>query len=32
MSGVGPHATRPRTHTPGGDALALLYVWGWGPS
>eukprot|EP00661_Eupelagonemidae_sp_cell13_P021893 gene21893-biopygen11701 len=32
MSGVGPPATRPRTHTPAGDALTLLYVWGWGPS
>eukprot|EP00661_Eupelagonemidae_sp_cell13_P021574 gene21574-biopygen23638 len=32
MSWVGPHAIRPRNHTPGGDDLAPFIGRGWGPS
>eukprot|EP00661_Eupelagonemidae_sp_cell13_P021537 gene21537-biopygen13201 len=31
MSWVGPHAIRPRNHTPGGDALGPIIFLGLGP-
>eukprot|EP00661_Eupelagonemidae_sp_cell13_P021650 gene21650-biopygen17670 len=32
MSWVGPHAIRPRTHTPGGDDFTPFICRGWGPN